>query len=74
MNVKYEIAREYNDGFLAGITPAGFDESRSAHWSAGYSAGYEMRSKKNDGLNNYLVSVGAQPMSTVRLAGTKNKE
>ena len=63
----YDIADEFIDGLMAGGKPDGIDPAKSAHWHAGYSAGYKMRGAKNTALNEYLVSIGRKAMGTVRL-------
>lgn len=64
---KYEIAKQYSAGYVAGLTPLGFDESKGPHWLAGYTAGYDARAEKNRQLNEYLVSIGEEPIRTVTL-------
>ena len=64
---KYDIAKEFTAGLVAALTPAGIDESKSPYWQAGYEAGYEMRAEKNRRLNEYLVSLGSEPMAVVKL-------
>jgi hypothetical protein len=67
MRPKYEIGKEWSNGFSAAIQPSAIDETASSHWMAGYTAGYEMRKIKNEKLNEYLVSIRSDPMFTVHL-------
>ena len=65
---KYDIARDFSEGVVAALAVNGIDPAKSEHWQAGYGAGYAMRAEKNRRLNEYLVSIGQEPMSIVRLA------
>lgn len=67
VNMAYEIEREFNDGFAAGVSVKGFHQGVSDHWRAGYSAGYAARRLKNQNLDEYLVSLGRDPQKTVRV-------
>lgn len=67
---KYEIAKEWTTGLIAGLTPQAIDRTDSPHHKAGYEAGYKLRFMKHALLNEYLRSIGVEQMGYVRLAGT----
>lgn len=64
----YDIAREFSDGVAAAILVRPRLLSASDHWLSGYDVGYGMRKEKNDRLNDYLVSIGEEPIGVVKLA------
>lgn len=65
---KYDVAKQFSAGYAACLTPLPRSLLESDHWIAGWDAGYSARRVKNDKLNEYLVSVGHEPMLEVRLA------
>ena len=70
MNDRYRIANEFTDGFIAGLRPSHCDPAKSSHWLAGYDAGYAVKKEKNARMNDYLVSIGQEPMGVVKVCGT----
>jgi hypothetical protein len=65
---KYDIGKQWTQGLLAGLTPSPYVETESAHWKAGYDFGYKSRKEwKHNALNEYLVSIGQEPMGYVYL-------
>jgi hypothetical protein len=65
---KYDIADEWCEGFCASIRPHGIGSDATEHYRAGWEAGYAFREKKNELLNQYMVSIGEEPFGVVRLA------
>lgn len=65
---KYEVARQWKAGFAAAICHAK-DRllSESDHWLAGWDAGYKLRHVRYASLNEYLISIGREPMGVVVL-------
>lgn len=63
---RYQIMREWSEGFAVGIVPSGIEAIRSEHWQAGYSAGYATRKEKNRLMDEYLVSIGQEPQAVIR--------
>lgn len=63
---KYDVAREFSAGFAAALLTQVRSLSESDHWLSGYDAGYSFRKDKNKRLNEYLVSIGHEPMAVVR--------
>lgn len=64
---KYVIAKQFTDGYLAALTPAAIDEKQGGHWMAGFEAGYRKRLEKTLAMNEYLVSIGVDPMAMVSI-------
>jgi len=64
---KYGIGNQFTAGLVAALTPKPIDDAESEHWHAGYLAGYRLRSEKHKALNEYLVSIGHEPMAIVRI-------
>lgn len=63
---KYEIARLFRDGFVAGVgATVAWDDKACEHWRAGYMAGYRLREERHKALNEHLVSIGQEPMGVV---------
>lgn len=65
---KYEVAKEFIAGFAAAVQVEPCSPDKSDHWHAGWDAGYRFRSATHSPLNEYLVSIGCEPMGIVRLA------
>lgn len=63
---KYDIAKEFYAGFLAALMPLGCDDTKPAHWQAGYLAGYRIRAERSRVLNEYLASIGQEPMGIIK--------
>jgi hypothetical protein len=66
---KFDVGKEFTNGFMAGmflLSPV--DRSKGTHWQSGWDAGYAHRQVKNDALNEYLKSIGQEPMNKVHLA------
>jgi hypothetical protein len=66
---KFDIGKEFTAGFTAGmflLSP--LDTTKSDHWQSGWNVGYGHRKIKNDALNEYLKSIGQEPMHVVHLA------
>lgn len=64
---KYEIAKQFSEGLASSLAVHPRLLSESDHWLAGWDAGYSMRPKKNELLNEYLLSIGQEPMAVMRL-------
>jgi len=64
---EYDIAKEFMEGFAYGLKPASIPEDKSEHWRAGYGAGYGLRGEKNKWLNDYLLSLGCNPMKVIHI-------
>jgi hypothetical protein len=65
---KYTIGRAFCLGFSAALAHESRTDSSDTHWLAGYDAGYEMRKERARLFNEYLLSIGEQPMGSVRTA------
>lgn len=68
----FTIIREFQAGMRAAmfpeVNPTPEDNQKSKHWQAGYEKGYPFRKMKNDLTDGYLVSIGYQPQTMVKLA------
>jgi hypothetical protein len=64
---KYDVAKEFSRGFCAALLPCPRERSNTNHWLAGYDSGYSLRSEKNKQMNDYLVSIGREPMAVLKL-------
>lgn len=64
---KYDISKQFSNGFAASLLPTAWIPSESVHWLAGWDAGYKFRKAKSEAMNNYLVSIGHKPWGTVKL-------
>lgn len=71
---KYDIAKQFSEGFCAALRPEPRGENKPKHWLAGWDAGYGVKSEKNRLLNEYLVSIGSEPMRMVRLCNAERQE
>lgn len=66
---KYDICKQFSAGFAAALdlsATRSVISTGSAHWEAGYRAGYAMRPEKNFKLDAYLVSIGHAPQLETR--------
>lgn len=63
---RYEIMRDFVDGFVAALRPSAIDNTKSEHWHAGYAAGYQLKAEKHRLLDEYLVSIGEPPQAIIR--------
>ncbi len=64
---KYEVAKEWYKGFAAVLQGSSRLMSESDHWLAGWDAGYRCRIDQREVLNDYLESIGMEPMRIVRI-------
>ena len=72
---KFDVAKEFFAGMRAALfIEAPCNDKATAHWQAGYEAGYKMRADKGQRLNAYLVAAGHEPMHQVRLAAARKPE
>lgn len=69
--MSYEIHKAFSAGFAAAVGLQPRTESNSAHWLAGYDAGYPYRKAKNEALDKYLVSLGQSPQAVIKPCGTE---
>lgn len=70
---KYDIAKQFTAGFVAAIAMTEARSlSESDHWIVGWDAGYLYRGEKTTLLNEYLVSIGRDPIRKVHLAEPKS--
>ncbi len=63
---RYEIARQFTEGYADAIATAPRDTKQSKHWLAGWDQGYSARALRSQKMNEYLVSIGVEPMAVVR--------
>ena len=64
---RYEIAKDFNNGLLSALRQSFMDKTQSKHWASGYEAGCRMRAEKSKMLNEYLMSIGEEPMAVIRI-------
>lgn len=65
---RYDVMKQWSEGFVAALRPEFIDESKGEHWMAGYTAGYKLRGAKSQMLDEYLVRTGREPQAKIRLA------
>lgn len=65
---RHDVMKAWSNGFAAGITVAGCDDTKNEHWQAGYLAGYRTKHVKSQLLDEYLVSTGREPQMKIKLA------
>jgi hypothetical protein len=70
---KYDVAKEYYRGVAAVFTGTARLLSESDHWLAGWDAGYSLRPRIHLLLNQYLTSVGHNPVDYVRFVSAKEE-
>ncbi len=66
---KYDVAKEFQNGVSAALNRVGTDwEKQTTHFMAGYHfAVKNMKEIQFNGMNEYLVSQGLEPMGIIKL-------
>lgn len=73
MSNRFDIMKQFSEGFAAALTPRPRSLSESDHWIAGWDAGYGLRKAKHKRLDSYLVSIGQEPQLVIKLAEKEPK-
>ena len=69
---RFDVMKQFNEGFAAAVAGTEIFNDDSAHWNAGYSAGYRFRKVRHEELDKYLVSTGRKPQAVIRSCETES--
>jgi hypothetical protein len=62
---RHNAYREFVRGYADAVQGESNNIGASEHWQAGWHAGYFAREQRNVKLNEYLKSIGHEPMDTM---------